>query len=101
MSFFVLTMDGTSGYSSAQPLDISNILNFLWSIIKTGQMSYTVIAAGALIILGISLAMSGDNTNKKMSILGWMASIVGGGVLIWGAPWIAGLINTAAQAVGK
>lgn len=94
-------MNGTSGYSSAQPLDISSVLNFGWSLIKTGQLAYTVVAAGALVVLGFGLAMSGDNTGRKMWIMGIMGTIVIGGILIWGAPWLAGLLNTATQTVGK
>ena len=94
-------MNGTTGYASAQPIDISKVLNFFWSIIKTGQLSYTVVAAGALVVLGFTLAFSGDNTSRKMWILGFMGSIILGGVLIWGAPWLAGLINTATQTVGQ
>lgn len=93
-------MNGTSGYSSAQPIDISSVLNFGWSLIKTGQQSYTVVAAAVLVVLGFALAFSGDNTGKKMWIMGIMGAVVFGGILIWGAPWIAGLINTATQTVG-
>ncbi len=94
-------MDGTSGYNSAQALDISSVLNFGWALIKTGQMSYTVVAAGALVVLGFALALSGDNTGRKMWIMGIMGSIVFGGILIWGGPWLAELLNTATQTVGK
>ena len=95
------TTNATSGYDNAQPLDISNILNFGWSLIKTGQTGYTVIAAGALVVLGFALAMSGDNTGRKMWIMGIMGSVVLGGLLIWGAPWLAGVLNTATQGVAK
>lgn len=91
----------TSGYQSAQPLDISSVLNLGWSLVKTGQMGYTVVAAGALLALGFALAFSGDNTGRKMWIMGIMGSIVLGGVFVWGAPWLAGLIGTATSAVGK
>ena len=94
------TSSGTSGYSNATPIDISSVLNFGWSLIKTGQTAYTVVAAGALVALGFALAFSGDNTNRKMWIMGSMGTIVVGGILIWGAPWIAGLLNTATQTVG-
>ena len=92
---------GTSGYSSAQAIDISKILNFIWSIIKTGQMSYTVVAAGVLVVLGFMLAFTGDNTGRKIGILSAMGAIVLGGVLIWVAPWLAGVLNTATQAAGQ
>lgn len=91
----------TSGYTAAQPLDISSVLNFLWSLIKTGQTAYTVMAAGALVVLGFALVFSGDNTGRKMWILGFIASIIAGGVLVWGAPWLAGLIGNATATVGK
>jgi len=89
-----------SGYSSAQPLNISSVLNFGWSLIKTGQMGYTVVAAGALLILGFALAFSGDNTGRKMWILGIIGSIIVGGIFVWGAPWLAGLIGQATATVG-
>lgn len=91
---------GTAGYAAAQPIDISNVLNLFWSLLKTGQTAYTVVAAGALLVLGFGLAFSGDNTGRKMTILSIMGSIVLGGIFVWGAPWIAGLINTATQTVG-
>jgi len=90
-----------SGYESAQPLDIHSVLNFGWSLIKTGQMSYTVVAAGVLVVLGFALAFSGDNTGRKMWIMGIMGTVIVGGVFVWGAPWIAGLIGQATSTVGK
>ncbi len=90
----------TSGYASAQPLNISSVLNFGWSLIKTGQMGYTVVAAGALLVLGFALAFSGDNTGRKMWILGIIGSIIVGGIFVWGAPWLAGLIGQATSTVG-
>ncbi len=91
----------TSGYNSAQPLDIHSVINLGWSLIKTGQMGYTVVAAGALLALGFALVFSGDNTGRKMWIMGMMGTIVLGGVFVWGAPWIAGLISQATSTVGK
>lgn len=79
----------TSGYDSAQPIQIPALTNGLWGLLKTAQGVSVIIAAGAIMGLGITLWLSGDNTGRKTWIIGGIISIVIGEILIWGAPAIA------------
>lgn len=73
----------------------SNLDNLLWSVIKTIQYYTLPIMTIALVFLGIKLVASGEDTATKDVVKNWMTKILIGGVLIFGAAVIAGLIKTA------
>lgn len=73
----------------------SNLDNLLWSVIVTIQYYTLPIMTIALVFLGIKLVASGDDTASKDIVKSWMLKILVGGVLIFGAAVIAGLIKTA------
>lgn len=73
----------------------SNLDNLLWSVIATIQYYTLPIMTIALVFLGIKLVASGDDTASKDIVKSWMLKILVGGVLIFGAAVIAGLIKTA------
>lgn len=83
----------TSGYSSAQPLQFTNLDQLLWGIVKTLQYYSLPIMAIAIATLGVFLVMSGDDTDRKSRLKGWIVNILIGGLLIFGAATIAEIIK--------
>lgn len=83
----------TSGYDSAQPLQIENLDQLLWGIVKTLQYYSLPVMAIAIATLGVLLVMSGDDTDRKARLKGWIMNILFGGLLIFGASTIAEIIK--------
>lgn len=73
--------------------------NLLWSIVKTIQYYTLPVMAIAIVLLGIKLVASSDDTGTKDVVKSWMIKILIGGVIIFGATVIAGLIKTAVGGV--
>lgn len=82
------------GYSSAQPLQFQNLDQLLWGIVKTLQYYSLPAMAIAIATLGIFLVMSGDDTDRKSKLKGWIINILVGGLLVFGAATLAQIIKT-------
>lgn len=81
--------------AEGEVIAFTNLDNLLWSIIKTIQYYTLPVMTIALVFLGIKLVSSGDDTATKDVVKSWMIKILIGGVIIFGAAVIAGLIKTA------
>ncbi len=77
---------GPSEYNSAQPLQFANLDQLLWGIVKTLQY-YSLPAM-------VFLVMSGDDTDRKSKLKGWIINILVGGLLVFGAASLAQIIKT-------
>lgn len=82
-----------AGYDSAQPLQFSNLDQLLWGIVKTLQWYSLPVMAIAIATLGIFLVTSGEDTDRKSRIRGWIINILIGGLLIFGSSSIAEIIK--------
>lgn len=85
---------GPSGYNTAQPLQFSNLDQLLWGIVKTLQYYSLPAMAIAIATLGVFLVMSGDDTDRKSKLKGWIINILVGGLLVFGAATLAQIIKT-------
>lgn len=86
-------MDASSGYASAQALKFTNLDQLLWGIVKTLQYYSLPIMAIAIATLGVFLISSGDDTDRKARLKGWIINILIGGLLIFGASSLAEIIK--------
>lgn len=82
------------GYNSAQPLQFQNLDQLLWGIVKTLQYYSLPAMAIAIATLGVFLVMSGDDTDRKSKLKGWIVNILVGGLLVFGAATLAQIIKT-------
>lgn len=80
-------------YNTAQPLQFTNLDQLLWGIVKTLQWYSLPIMAIAIATLGVFLVMSGDDTDRKSRLKGWIVNIFIGGLLIFGAATLASIIK--------
>ena len=80
-------------YTSAQPIQFNNLDNLLWGIVKTLQWYSLPVMAIAIATLGIFLVMSGDDTDRKSRLKGWITNILIGGMLVFGASTIAEVVK--------
>ena len=85
--------NGIPGYESAQPIQFTNLDSLLWGIVKTLQWYSLPVMAIAIATLGIFLVMSGDDTERKSRLRGWIINILFGGLLVFGAATLAGIIK--------
>lgn len=85
---------GPDGYNNAQPLQFSNLDQLLWGIVKTLQYYSLPAMAIAIATLGVFLVMSGDDTDRKSKLKGWIINILVGGLLVFGAATLAQIIKT-------
>ena len=85
--------DGIPGYESAQPILFTNLDSLLWGIVKTLQWYSLPVMAIAIATLGIFLVMSGDDTERKSRLRSWIINILFGGLLVFGAATLAGIIK--------
>ncbi|OGK59333.1 hypothetical protein A3I56_02480 [Candidatus Roizmanbacteria bacterium RIFCSPLOWO2_02_FULL_43_10] len=84
---------GPSEYNSAQPLQFANLDQLLWGIVKTLQYYSLPAMAIAIATLGVFLVMSGDDTDRKSKLKGWIVNILVGGLLVFGAATLAEIIK--------
>jgi len=82
------------GYNSAQPIQFENLDQLLWGIVKTLQYYSLPVMALSIAMLGIFLVMSGDDTDRKSRLKGWIFNILIGGLLVFGAASIASILKT-------
>ena len=83
-----------AGIESGQPIVFDSLDKLLWSIILTVQYYTLPIMAIALVLLGIKLLTSSDDTNTKETVKNWMIKILIGGIIIFGAATIASIIKS-------
>jgi hypothetical protein len=85
---------GPSEYNSAQPLQFANLDQLLWGIVKTLQYYSLPAMAIAIATLGVFLVTSGDDTDRKSRLKGWIVNILVGGLLVFGSATLAEIIKT-------
>jgi hypothetical protein len=81
------------GYGGAEPIQFGNLDNLLWGIVKTIQYYSLPVMAIAIGALGIMLIMSGDDTDRKTKLKSAIFNILFGGLLVFGAALIAGIVK--------
>lgn len=81
------------GYDSAQPIQFANLDSLLWGIVKTLQYFSLPVMALSIAALGIALIASGDDTDRKSRLKGWIFNILIGGLLVFGAATIASVLK--------
>ena len=82
-----------AGIDSGQTMVFDSLDKLLWSIIVTIQYYTLPIIAIALVLLGVKLLTSGDDTNTKETVKTWIIKILIGGVIIFGAATLATIIK--------
>jgi hypothetical protein len=82
---------------TGEAIQFSSIDKLLWDIVATIKYYTLPVMAIALVLLGIKLLTSGDDTSIKEVVKSWMLKILVGGVIIFSATAIAGLIKTNIQ----
>ena len=86
-------MGNVDGYTNAQPLQFTNLDNLLWGIVKTLQWYSLPTMAIAIAVIGVFLVTSGDDTDRKARLKGWISNILLGGLLVFGASTLAEVIK--------
>lgn len=81
------------GYDAAQPIQFANLDSLLWGVVKTLQYFSLPVMALSIAILGIALIASGDDTDRKSRLKGWIFNILIGGLLVFGAASIASILK--------
>ena len=92
---FGLMLSTTYVKAEGSVISFPSLDNLLWSIVATIQYYTLPVMAIGLVLLGIKLVSSGDDTATKDLVKSWMVKILIGGILIFGASMIASLIKTA------
>jgi hypothetical protein len=87
-------MDSIPGYDTAQPIQFATLDQLLWGIVKTIQVYSLPVMALSIAALGIALVMSGDDTERKSKLKGWITHLLLGGLLVFGAATIASILKT-------
>lgn len=86
-------MGDIPGYSSAQPIQFANLDQLLWGVVKTLQWYSLPVMALSIAVLGIALVASGDDTERKSRLKGWIFNILIGGLLVFGASTLATVLK--------
>ncbi len=85
--------DLPAAYNSAQPIQFQNLDQLLWGIVKTLQYFSLPVMAISIAALGVALIASGDDTERKSRIKGWIINILLGGLMVFGAASIATIVK--------
>lgn len=85
--------NNTPGYGSATPIQFQNLDQLLWGIVKTLQYYSLPVMALSIAILGVALIASGDDTERKSKLRGWIFNILIGGLLVFGAATLASILK--------
>lgn len=85
--------DLPSAYNTAQPIQFQNLDQLLWGIVKTLQYYSLPVMALSIAVLGVALIASGDDTERKSKLKGWIFNILIGGLLVFGAASVAGILK--------
>ncbi|PIR12597.1 MAG: hypothetical protein COV50_08160 [Flavobacteriales bacterium CG11_big_fil_rev_8_21_14_0_20_35_7] len=81
------------GYDAAQPIQFANLDALLWGVVKTLQYFSLPVMALSIAALGIALIASGDDTERKSRLKGWIFNILIGGLLVFGSASIASILK--------
>lgn len=73
------------GYNTAQPILFQSLDQLLWGVVKTLQYFSLPVMALSIAVLGLALIASGDDTERKSKLRGWIFNILIGGLLVFGA----------------
>ena len=82
-----------AAYNSAQLIQFANLDQLLWGIVKTLQYFTLPVMAVSIALLGLMLIASGDDTDRKSKLKGWIVNILIGGLLVFGAAALAGILK--------
>ena len=82
-----------SGYDAASPIQFQNLDQLLWGVVKTLQYFSLPVMALSIAALGIALIASGDDTDRKARLKGWIFNILIGGLLVFGAATLASVLK--------
>jgi len=82
-----------NGLAGAQPMQFSNLDQLLWGIVKTLQYYTLPVMAIAIATIGVFLVASGDDTDRKARLKGWIMNILVGGLLVFGSASLAEIIK--------
>lgn len=83
-----------TGYNSAQAIQFANLDQLLWGVVKTLQYYTLPVMALSIAVLGLMLVASGDDIERKSKLKGWIFNILIGGLLVFGAATLAGILQT-------
>ena len=86
-------MGNITSYQNAQPILFENLDTLLWGIVKTLQYYSLPVMALSIAVLGIALIASGDDTERKSRLKGWIFNILIGGLLVFGSETIASILK--------
>lgn len=86
-------MNNIPAYTSAQPIQFQSLDQLLWGIVKTLQYFSLPVMALSIAVLGVALIYSGDDTDRKSKLRGWIFNILVGGLLVFGAVSIASILK--------
>lgn len=86
-------MGNTTSYQNAQPILFENLDTLLWGIVKTLQYYSLPVMALSIAALDIALIASGDDTERKSRLKGWIFNILIGGLLVFGSATIASILK--------
>ncbi len=82
-----------SSYNSAKPIQFQNLDQLLWGVVKTLQYFSLPVMALSIAAIGIAMIWSGDDTEQKLRLKGWIINILIGGLLVFGAATIASVLK--------
>src|ERR1035437_4424507 len=91
--FFYLFIPTYVNAQDGKAITIGSIDELLWSIVKTIQYYSLPMMAIALVGLGAKLITSGDDNQTKQAVKSWMIKVLSGGLVIFGASAIAGVLK--------
>ncbi|MFA6518613.1 MAG: TrbC/VirB2 family protein [Candidatus Shapirobacteria bacterium] len=82
-----------TAYNTAQPIQFTSLDQLLWGVVKTLQYFSLPVMALSIAALGIALIASGDDTERKSRLKGWIFNILIGGLLVFGAASLASILK--------
>lgn len=82
-----------TAYNNAQPIQFQSLDQLLWGVVKTLQYFSLPVMALSIAALGIALIASGDDTERKARLKGWIFNILIGGLLVFGAASLASILK--------
>jgi hypothetical protein len=82
-----------TAYNNAQPIQFQSLDQLLWGVVKTLQYFSLPVMALSIAALGIALIASGDDTERKSRLKGWIFNILIGGLLVFGAASLASILK--------
>lgn len=75
------------------PIQFANLDKLLWGLVATLQFYSLPVMALSIAAIGVALIASGDDTERKQKLKGWIFNILFGGLLVFGATTIATVLK--------